>query len=114
MVRLNPWQQCQRSLLLRTTLLDWLSRGCTNQADQKEWCLAGIQVKEAGLATHYLASDQLPSLLERLEELGPEAGSSGAISHLLLEAEVSRDTSCVQHQHKHLVAVHLSLSFLLK
>ena len=49
---------------------------------------AGVQAKEAGLATHYLASSQLPSLLEALEGLGAEAGSREAVGHLLHEAEV--------------------------
>lgn len=49
---------------------------------------AGVQVKEAGLATHYLTSSQLPSLLEALERLGSEASSREAVGHLLHETEV--------------------------
>ncbi|KAK9849787.1 hypothetical protein WJX84_000370 [Apatococcus fuscideae] len=49
--------------------------------------LKGVQVKEAGLATHYLASHQLPSFLQELEGLGSKAGSSEAVRQLLSEHE---------------------------
>ncbi|KAK9844354.1 hypothetical protein WJX74_001231 [Apatococcus lobatus] len=49
--------------------------------------LKGIQVKEAGLATHYLASSDLPGMLAALEGLGADVSSREAVSHLLHEAE---------------------------
>lgn len=49
---------------------------------------AGIQVKEAGLATHFVESSYLPELLDQIDRLGAQAGSVEALEKLISGFEV--------------------------
>ena len=50
--------------------------------------LAGIQLKEATLATHYLPSQRLADLEAAIHDLGSKARDYGAIHRLLSSFEV--------------------------
>ncbi len=50
--------------------------------------LAGIEVKEAQLATHYVASERLPALEEMLHAMDPQSQSPEQILRSLQTFEV--------------------------
>ena len=50
---------------------------------------AGVQLKEATLATHYVPSHLLPELESELQQLGTRASSRKAVHELLAKFEVS-------------------------
>ena len=49
---------------------------------------AGIQVLEAGLATHYVPSKSLESLEDTLHSMGASANDSGAIDKAITSIQV--------------------------
>ena len=49
---------------------------------------AGVPLKEATLATHYLPSRRLPELEQAIQDLGPKAAQHSAVHHLLNSFEV--------------------------
>ncbi|GFR42323.1 hypothetical protein Agub_g3230, partial [Astrephomene gubernaculifera] len=49
--------------------------------------LAGMEVKDAGFATHLIHSSRLPELESRLVALGAGAADLGAVNQLLCELE---------------------------
>ena len=49
---------------------------------------AGLEVMEAGLATHYVASDRLPQLEEALHDLGPAARDPEEVGRALQSFQV--------------------------
>ena len=49
---------------------------------------AGVQLKEATLATHYVPSHLLPQLESELQQLGTQASSRKAVQELLAGFEV--------------------------
>ena len=49
---------------------------------------AGVQLKEATLATHYVPSHLLPELESELQQLGTRASSRKAVHELLAKFEV--------------------------
>ena len=53
---------------------------------------AGVQLKEATLATHYVPSHLLPELESELQHLGTRASSRKAVHKLLAKFEVG--SSC--------------------
>jgi len=50
--------------------------------------LAGLELKAVGLATHYIFSDRLPSLIESLEAMGSSVRDHSAVDAKLKEHEV--------------------------
>ncbi|KIZ00052.1 3-hydroxy-isobutyryl CoA hydrolase, partial [Monoraphidium neglectum] len=55
--------------------------------------LRGHELKEFGLATHYLPSAQLPDLISRLRALGPRAADPSAVCAALAAAEAAAGPS---------------------
>jgi len=49
---------------------------------------AGIEVVEAGLATHYVPSQKLTQLEDTLHSLGPSARDSGSIGRAIASVQV--------------------------
>jgi hypothetical protein len=56
-------------------------------------CRTGVELKEAGLATHYLPSHALPHLLDQLHSLGPKARDLSVVNSILTEAETKASSS---------------------
>lgn len=52
--------------------------------------LKGLEVLQAGIATHYVSSSLLPEVVARLAAMGPEAGSVSALDAVVREYQVSR------------------------
>jgi 3-hydroxyisobutyryl-CoA hydrolase len=49
---------------------------------------AGDEVKQAGLATHYLPSFMMPEVRQRLQQLGPQAADLSVVDTALKALEV--------------------------
>ena len=60
---------------------------------QRQLQHAGIEVLEAGLATHYVASEKLPALEEALHELGPKARNPTEVGRTLQSIQVRRSNT---------------------
>ena len=58
---------------------------------------AGVQLREATLATHYMPSHLLPELESELQQLGTEASSRKAVHELLAKFEVG-SLCCARHR----------------
>ena len=52
---------------------------------------AGVQVLEAGLATHYVPSQSLKSLEDTLHSMGANAKDSGAIDKAITSIQVGSE-----------------------
>ncbi|KAK9814624.1 hypothetical protein WJX72_008922 [[Myrmecia] bisecta] len=49
--------------------------------------LKGVQLKEAQLATHYIPSEQLPAVEQRIQALGPAASKAASVADVLRSFE---------------------------
>lgn len=49
--------------------------------------LTGVDVRHAGIATHYIPSQHLPEVLQAIEDLGPAARDAGRLGELLASFE---------------------------
>jgi hypothetical protein len=59
------------------------------QGGRRNIC-AGVEVLEAGLATHFVASERLPALEEALHNLGPKARDPAEVGRTLQSFQVPR------------------------
>ena len=49
---------------------------------------AGLELKAVGLATHYIASDQMPTVLQHLTDMGTTVRDHSAVNTMLNKLEV--------------------------
>jgi 3-hydroxyisobutyryl-CoA hydrolase len=50
---------------------------------------AGLQVKQAGLATHFIPSSHLPQIKQQLQQAGPAASDLAHVNNILTNIEAA-------------------------
>jgi 3-hydroxyisobutyryl-CoA hydrolase len=59
---------------------------------------AGHQVKQAGLATHFIPSSHLPQIKQQLQQAGPAASDLAHVNNILTNIEVAAGAAAAGRQ----------------
>jgi 3-hydroxyisobutyryl-CoA hydrolase len=60
--------------------------------------LAGLQVKQAGLATHFIPSNHLPHIKQQLQQAGPAAADLAHVNNILTNIEATAAAAGAQQE----------------